>query len=104
LHLTSIHRYYLFNRVLKKQKFEAKYFYLLYTVYLLEPVGMVKIIETLIRVKHEHNGTQLKNYLKFLVNHNYINKDENKKYSVTDTGLSLLKEIENRLRKERHDK
>jgi hypothetical protein len=104
LKLTALKRSYLFNRVCYKIKLPQKYIFPLFTIYLLQPAGFHIINTTLTKIRRDHSGKQLINALKYLVDNNYINKDVNKKYSLTDTGLSLLKDIENRLRKERHDK
>jgi predicted transcriptional regulator len=55
------------------------------------------------KVKRGREKTILTQYLDYLFNNNYITKSS-RKYSLTPAGLSLLKDIENRLRKERHDK
>ena len=103
MYLTSIKRHYLLNKALKKAKLQEKYLHLLYTIYLLQPCGYYTIDITLTKVRRRHNGEMMRDYLKYLVCNNYIVKDQNK-YSLTPAGLSLLKEIENKLRKERYDK
>ena len=104
MYLTSIKRHYLLHKVCRKTKLKEKYLHLLYTIHLLQPAGYYIIDKTLIKVSRRHNGEMMRDYLKYLVNADYISKDSKKKYSLTPAGLSLLKDIESRLRKERHDK
>lgn len=104
MQLTSIKRAYYFNRVAYKSKLPQKYIFPLFTIFLIQPAGYTAIDLTLSRVKRSHSGAQLLHVIKYLVNSGYIIKDINKKYSLTTAGLSLLKDIESRLRKERYDK
>jgi predicted transcriptional regulator len=105
LKLTAIKRLYLSNKAIKKSLLPVKYLHLLYTIYLLQPALFFSIQKKLIRCKREIGGSDINNYIKYLVDNGFILRDENNRlYSLTDAGLSLLKDIENRLRKERHDK
>ena len=104
MYLTGIKRHYYINKVCRKIKFKEKYLLMLYTIHLMQPCGYYVIDTTLKNVNRRHNGNMMKDYLKFLVNHNYVNKDHNKKYTLTPAGIALLKDIETKLIKERHDK
>lgn len=104
MNLTAIKHFYLANRAVKKASFPVQYLHLLYTIYILQPASFGSIQKTLIRCKREIGRSNFTPYLQYLLNNNYIRKDESNKYCITTAGLSALKEIETRLRNERHDK
>lgn len=89
---------------MKKQKAKPHHILVLYVIFLHEPCTWSTILSQFISVRRFHGKSAITIYLKELVLLNYIIRDANKFYSLTDSGLSLLKDIENRLRKERHDK
>lgn len=101
--LTSIKRIFLFDKVVRKSKVKAHYVFLLYTIFLLEPCTRAAIMKQLRKVDRIWAENVLQLRIKYLLSVNLVEK-VNKLYSLTPAGLSLLKEVETRLRKERRDK
>jgi hypothetical protein len=94
----------LYNKAIKKASIKPEYIFILHAIYLLEPCGWLAILNVLTKVKRGRDRGLLTEYLDFLLINNYIIRSSNRKYSLSPSGLSILKDIENRLRKERHDK
>ena len=102
--LTSIKRIFLFEKAVRKAKVNGHYLFLLYTIFLIEPCTWAAIAKQLKKADRVWGSNVLQARIEYLLSANLITKDANKLYSLTPSGLSLLKEIETRLRKERHDK
>lgn len=102
--LTAIKRIFLFEKAVRKGKVKGHYIILLYTIFLIEPCTWSAIIRQLKKVRRSWASNVMQVRIKYLLSANLIQRDATKKYSLTPSGLSLLKEIETRLRKERHDK
>jgi hypothetical protein len=76
----------------------------MYAIYLIQPCSWFALHKQLKKVDRTWGANYYTDRIEYLVSIGYIKRDSNRLYSLTDTGLSLLKDIENRLRKERHDK
>ena len=103
LKLSYLSRCFLYNKAIKKAAIEQEYIFILHAIHLLQPAGWLAILNVMNNVKRGREKAVLTKYLAYLLNNNYISKHD-RKYSLTPAGLSLLKDIENKLRKERHDK
>lgn len=101
--LSYLSRCFLYNKAIKKASIEPEYIYILHAIYLLQPVGWFDVVKIMKKVKRGRERKIITIYLDYLLINGYISKS-GRKYSLTPVGLSLLKDIENRLRKERHDK
>lgn len=88
----------------RKSKVKVNHVYFLYIIYRFQPINWHQAFIKLKNINRVYNEQYHSNKMKELVSLNLITRDENKQFSLTDSGLSLLKDIENRLRKERHDK
>ena len=104
LNLTYINRITLFNKVAKKCKVKTNHIYLLFIIYKFQPVSWNQAFIKLRNIKRIYNEQYFNHRLKELVALNYITRDENRLFSLTPTGLSLLNSIEKKIRNERHDK
>lgn len=102
--LTSVKRIFLFEKVVRKSKTKAHYTFLLYAIFLLEPCTWAAIMKQLKKVDRMWATNVSQARIEYLLSVNLIQKDSNKKYSLTPSGLAILKEVETRLRKERCDK
>lgn len=102
--ITSIKRIFLFEKAVIKSKTKGHYIILLYTIFLIEPCTWSAIIKQLKKVRRIWAPNIIQSRINYLLSLNLIQRDSTKKYSLTPSGLSLLKEIETRLRKERYDK
>ena len=103
MHLTSIKRIFLFEKAVRKSKIKGHYITLLYAVFLIEPCTWAAITRQLQKVDRIWAANVLQVRIEYLLSVNLIERI-NKKYSITPAGLATLKDIESRLRKERHDK
>lgn len=101
--LTSIKRIFIFEKAVRKSKIKAHYIILLYTVFLIEPCTLTAITRQLQKVDRKWGSNIIQTRIEYLLSVNLIKKI-NKQYSLTPAGLLLLKGMEGRLRKERHDK
>jgi hypothetical protein len=101
--LTSIKRIFLFEKAVRKQKIKGHYTILLYSIFLIEPCTSTTVIRQLKKVDRVWAPNVLQERIKYLLSVNLVQRI-NKRYSLTPSGLGLLKHIETRLRKERHDK
>lgn len=102
--LTSIKRIFLSEKALRKQKVKGHYLFLLYTVFVTEPCTWAAIMRKLRQVDRKWAPNVTQKRIEYLLSVSLIQRDSNKNYSITPAGLGLLKDIEMRLRKERHDK
>ena len=102
--LQYINRITLFNKVVRKSKVKANHVYFLFIIYKFQPINWHQAFLKLRNIKRVYNEQYYNDKIKELINLNLIARDSNRLYSLTDAGLSTLKDIENRLRKERHDK
>lgn len=102
--LTCIKRLFLFEKAVRKAKIKGHYIFLLYTIFLIEPCSGSAILMQLKKVRRVWGANILQVRINYLLSANLIQRDSIKRFSLTPSGLSLLKEIETRLRKERHDK
>jgi len=76
----------------------------MYAIYLIQPCSWFALHKQLKKVNRTWGANYYNDRINYLLDAGYIIRDSNRLYSLTDSGLSLLKYIENRLRKERHDK
>ena len=102
--LTYIKRFFLFEKAVRKRKIKGHYIILLYTIFLIEPCTWSAIMRQLRKVDRKWAANVSQKRIEYLLSVNLIQRDSNKKHSLTSSGLVLLKDIETRLRKERHDK
>jgi hypothetical protein len=103
LKLSYLSRCFLYNKAIKKVPVKPEYIFILHAVYLLQPCGWFAILNVMDKVRRGRQRKLITIYLDYLLINGYISKS-GRKYSLTPLGLSLLKDIENKLRKERHDK
>jgi len=102
--LIYIKRVFLFEKAVRKRKIKGHYVLLLYTIFLTEPCTWAAIMRKLRKVDRKWAANVCQKRIEYLLSVSLIQRDSNKNYSTTPSGLGLLKEIEARLRKERHDK
>jgi hypothetical protein len=104
LTLSYLNRVFLFNKAVRKAKIKPHYIFILYSVHLHQPCNWQTIFNQLKSVKRIWGANYYSKRIKDLVNLNYIARDSEQLFYLTPSGIALLKDIENRLRKERHDK
>jgi hypothetical protein len=104
LKLSYLSRCFLYNKAIAKATIKPEYIFILHAISLLQPVGWLAILNVLTKVKRGRDRGVLTQYLDYLTANGYIIRNTARKYSLTPYGLSILKDIETRLRNERHDK
>ena len=104
MNLTYLKRNYLFNKAADKVDINRNHIFILYSIYILQPVKWFDVVKKMHQVKRGRDKVLLTQHIRAMVAKGLIARDPNRLYSLTNTGLSTLKDIENKLRKERHDK
>ena len=92
---------YLFKKALGKTLLTKPEFFMLYTVYLNDGRRLTDITKTMVQAKRSTGFSYQTKYLNQLISKGYITKNEFN-YSLTAGGLSILKELERRLRNQRY--
>jgi len=102
--LVYLKRTFLLNKVIKKIPLTRELVNMLYCIYIMQPARYTHVFDKLYFVGRMMKGTQFKKGIDYLTAEGLIARDQANKYSLTASGLDALKDVERRLRIERHDR